>query len=82
MRWTGHVARIEEYRNVYKVLMVKSEGKRPLGRPRRIWKGGIRMDLRKIGWGSIDWIQLAQDRDWWRAVVNKVMDLRVPAPRS
>jgi hypothetical protein len=69
-------------RNVYRLLMGKPEGKRPLGRPRRRWEDGIRMDLREIGWASVDWIQLAQDRDWRRAVVNTVMNLRVLAPRS
>jgi hypothetical protein len=69
-------------RNVYRFLMGKPEGKRPLGRPRRGWEDGIRMDLRKIGWGSVDWIQLAQDRDRWRALVSTVMNLRVLAPRS
>jgi hypothetical protein len=64
-------------RNVYKVLMGKPEGKRPLGRPRGRWENGIRMDLTEISWGSVDWIQLAQDRDWWRALVNKVTNLRV-----
>jgi len=68
-------------RKVYKVLVGKPEGKRPLGRPRRRWDG-IRMDLREIGWGSVEWIQLAQDRDRWRALVNTVMNLRVLAPRS
>jgi hypothetical protein len=67
-------------RNVYKVLMGKSEGKRPLGRPRRRWEDGIRMGLRDIGWGSVEWIQLVQDRDRWRAVVNTVMNLRILAP--
>jgi hypothetical protein len=62
--------------------MGKSEGKRPLGRPRRRWEDGIRMDLREIGWGSVDWIQLAQDRDRCWAVVNTVMNLRVLSPRS
>jgi hypothetical protein len=69
-------------RNVYKVLMGMPEGRRPLGRPRRSWEDRIRMDLRKIGSGSVDWIQLAQDRDWWRALVNTVMNLWVLAPRS
>jgi hypothetical protein len=69
-------------RKVYRVLVGKPEGKRPLGRPRRRWKDGITMDLREIGWGSIHWIQLAQDRDRWRAVVDTVMNLRVLAPRS
>jgi hypothetical protein len=71
-----------EERNVYRVLMGKPEGKRPLGRSRRRWEDGIRMDLRRIGWGSVDWIQLAQDRDQWPALVNMVMNLRVMAPRS
>jgi hypothetical protein len=75
-------ARMGEERNVYRVLVRKPEGKRPLGRPRRRWEDGIRMDLREIGWGSLDWIQLAQDRDRWRAVVNTVMNLRVLASRS
>jgi hypothetical protein len=82
MRWAGHVARMGEDRNVYTVLMRKTEGKRPLGRPRRRWEDGIRMDLREIGWRSVDWIQLAQDRDRWRALVNTVMNLRVQAPRN
>jgi hypothetical protein len=69
-------------RNVYKVLMGKTEGKRPLGRPRHRWEYGIRMDLREIGWGSVDWIQLAQDRDWWWAFVNTVMNNRVLVPWS
>jgi hypothetical protein len=73
---------MEVERNVYKVLMGKPEGRRPLGRPRRRWEDGIRMDLREIGWGSVDWIQLAQDRDRWRTVVNTAMNLRVLAPWS
>jgi hypothetical protein len=64
MRWAGHVARMGEERNVYRVLMGKPEGKRPLGRPRRRWEDGIRVNRRENGWGSVDWIQLAQDRDW------------------
>jgi hypothetical protein len=71
-----------EERNVYRVFMGKPEGKRPLGRPRRRWDDGIRMDLREIGWGSVDLIQLAQDRDRWRVLVSTVMYLRVLAPRS
>jgi hypothetical protein len=82
MRWAGHVARMGEERKVYKVLMGKPEGKRPLGRPRRRWEGGIRMNRREIGWGSVAWIQLAQNRDRLRALVNTVMNLRVLAPRS
>jgi hypothetical protein len=71
-----------EERKVYKVLVGKPEGKRPLGRPRRRWEDGIKMDVREIGWRSVDWMQLAQDRDQWRAVVNTVMKLLVLAPRS
>jgi hypothetical protein len=82
MMWAGHVARMGEGRNVYKVFIGKPEGKRPLGRPRHRWEDGIRMDLREIGLGGVDWIRLAQDRDWWQAVVSAVMDLRVLAPRS
>jgi hypothetical protein len=67
---------------VYKVLVGKPEGRRPLGRPRRRWEDGIRMDLREIGLGGMDWIRLSQDRDRWRAVVCTVMKLRVLAPRS
>jgi hypothetical protein len=71
-----------EERNVYRVLMGKPEGKRPLGRPRRRWEDGIRKDFREIGLGSVDWIQSAQDRDRWRALVRAVMKLRILAPRS
>jgi hypothetical protein len=66
-----------EDRKVYKVLVGKPEGKRSLGRPRRKWEDGIRMDVREIGLGGVDWIQLAQDRDRWLAVVSAVMNLRV-----
>jgi hypothetical protein len=76
------VAHVREEMNVYRVLMGKPEGKRALGRPRCRWENGIRMDLREIGWGSVDWIQLAQDRDWWWALVNTVMNLQVLAPQS
>jgi hypothetical protein len=82
IRLAGHVARMGEERKVYKVLVGKSEGKRPLGRPRRRWEDGIRMDLREIGLEGVYWIRLAQDRDRWRAVVSAVMNLRVLAPRS
>jgi hypothetical protein len=83
MRWAGHMARKGEERKVYKVLVGKPEGKRPLGRPRRRWEDGIGMDLREIGFGGcVDWIGLSQDRDRWRAVVSAVMNLRVLAPRS
>jgi hypothetical protein len=82
MRWAGHVARIGEERNMYRVLVGKREGKTPLGRPRRRWEDWNRMDLREIVWGSVDWIQLAQDSGRWRVLVNTAMNLRVPAPRS
>jgi hypothetical protein len=65
-------------RGVYRVLVVKSEGKRPLGRPRRGWEDNIKMDLQEVGCGGMDWIELAQDRDRWRALVNTVMNLRFP----
>jgi hypothetical protein len=71
-----------EDRNVYKVLMGKPEGKRPLGRPRRRWEDGIRMYLMEMDWKSVEWIQLAQDRDRWQTLVNTAMNLRVLAPRS
>jgi hypothetical protein len=65
-------------RNAYRLLVGKSEVKRPLGRPSRRWADNIRMDLGEIGWGGVDWIDLAQDKDKWRALVNVVMNLRVP----
>jgi hypothetical protein len=71
-----------EERNVYKVFMGKPEGKRPLGRLRRRWEDGVRMDIREIGWGSVEWMQLTQDRYRRRALVNTVINLRVLAPRS
>jgi hypothetical protein len=67
-----------EKKNAYRILVGKPEGKRPLGRPRRRWEDNIRMDLRKIGWSDLGWIDLAQDRDQWRTLVNTVMNLRVP----
>jgi hypothetical protein len=73
---------MEEERKVYKVLVGKPEGKRPLGRSRRRWEDGVRMDIGEIGLGVVDWIGLSQDRDRWRAVVSEVMNLRVLAPRS
>jgi hypothetical protein len=82
MRWVGHVAHMERGRIVYTVLMGRPEGKRPLERQRRGWEYGIKMDLRDTGWGSVEWIHLAQDRDRWRALVNAAMNLRVLAPRS
>jgi hypothetical protein len=78
MRWASHVARMGEKRNACRILVGKPGGKRPLGRPRRRWEDNIKMDLRKIGWGGIDWIDLTQNRDRWRALVNTVMNLRVP----
>jgi hypothetical protein len=78
IRWTGHVARMGENRNVYRLLVGKPEGKRPLGRQRRRWVDNIRMDLGEVGWGDVDWIGLAQDRNRWRALVNSVMNLLVP----
>jgi hypothetical protein len=78
MRWAGHVARKGEKRNAYRLLVGKPEGKRPLGRPRRRWVDNTKMDLLDIGWGGVDWIGLAQDRDKWRALMNSVMNLRVP----
>jgi hypothetical protein len=82
MSWAGHVASMGEGRKVYKILVGKPEGKTPLERPRRRWEDGIKMDLREIGWGGVEWIHVAQDRDRWRAVVNAAMNLRVLAPRS
>jgi hypothetical protein len=67
-----------ERRNAYRILVGKPEGKKPLGRPRRRWVDNIKMDLREVGWDGRDWIDLAQDRDRWRAHVNAVMNLRVP----
>jgi len=78
MRWAEHVARMGEERGVYRVLVGKPEGKRPLGRPRRTWVGNIGMDLQEVGCGYVDWIGLAQDTDRWRTLVSAVMNLRVP----
>jgi hypothetical protein len=78
MRLAGHVARMGEKRNVYRLLVGKSEGKRPLGRLRHMWMDNIKMDLLEIGLNVVDWIGLAQDRYRWRALVNLVMNLRVP----
>jgi hypothetical protein len=77
MRLAGHVARTGETRNAYQILAVKSEGKRPFGRPRSRWEVNIRIDLREVGREDVDWIHLAQGRDQWRAVVNTVMKLRI-----
>ena len=78
MRLAGHVALMGEERGVYRVLVVKPEGRRPLGRPRRGWVDNIRMDLQEVGCGYMDWIGLAQDRDGWRRLVSAVTNLRVP----
>jgi hypothetical protein len=78
MRWAGHVARMGEKWNGYRLLVGKPEGKRPLGRPRRRWVDNIRMDLGEVRWGDVDWIGLSQDRNTWRALVNSVLNLRVP----
>ena len=78
MRWAGHVVHMGEERGLYRVLMGKPEGKRPLGRPRRRWVDNIRMDLQKVGCGYMDWIGLNQNRDGWRWLVSAVMNLRVP----
>jgi hypothetical protein len=78
MRWAGHVARMGEKRNAYRILVGKPEGKRPLERLRRIWVDNIKMDFRDIGLDVVDWIDLAQDRDRWRVLVNTVMNLWVP----
>jgi hypothetical protein len=78
MRWEGRIARIGERRGVYRILLWKPEGKRPLGRPRRRWEDNIKMDLQEVGCGVMDWIELAYDWDRRRALVNTIMNLRVP----
>jgi hypothetical protein len=78
MRWAGHVARMGEDRGVHRVLVGKPEGKSPLGRPRRRWENNIKMDLQKVGGGRGDWMELAQNRDRWPALVGKVRNFRVP----
>ena len=78
MRWAGQVARVWERRGVYRDLVGKPEGKRPLGRPRIRWEDNIKMDIQEVGCEGMDWIDLAQDGDRWRAVVNAVMNFRVP----
>ena len=78
MRWAGHVARVGKRRGVYRILVGKPERKRQLGRKRRRWEDNIKMDLQEVGCGDMDWIELAEDRDRWRALVNAVMNLRVP----
>jgi hypothetical protein len=78
MRLAGHVARMRETRNAYRILVGKPEGKRPLGRQSSRWVDNIKIDLREIEWDGMDWIDLAQDRDQWRALVNTMMNLQVP----
>jgi hypothetical protein len=78
IRWAGHIERMVEKRNLYRIVVGKPQGKRPLGRPRRRLVDNMEMDLTETGWDGMDWIHLAQDRDQWRALVNTVMNLRVP----
>ena len=78
VRWAGHVVRMGGRRGVYRVLVGKAEGKRPYGRPRRRWEDNIKMDLQEVGGGCGDWMELAQDRESWRALVSTVMNFRVP----
>jgi len=78
MRWAENIARIGERRGAYMVLVGKPEGKKPLGRPRHRWEEHIKMNLQEVGCGGMDWIELAQDRDRWRALVNAVTIFRVP----
>jgi len=78
MRWTGHAARMGESKDVYIVLVRKPEGERPLGRPRGTLMDNIKMDIQEVEYGGIDWIELAKDKDRWRALVNAAMNLRAP----
>jgi hypothetical protein len=78
MRWVAHVARMWEGRGIYRVLVGKPEGKRPRRRPRRRWENNNKIDIQEVGCEGMDWIELAQDRHWWRALVNALMNLRVP----
>jgi hypothetical protein len=78
LKWAGHVARMGEGKGVYRVLVGRPQGARPLGRPRRRWEDNIKMDLREIGINEANWIRLAQNRVQWRAFVNTVMNLWVP----
>ena len=74
MRWAGHVACMGEGRGMYRLLVGRPGGKRPMGRPRHRWEDNIKVDLQEVGCGSMDWISVAQDRDTWRALVNAVMN--------
>jgi hypothetical protein len=78
IRWAGHVARMVERRSAYRLLVGKPEGKRPLGRPRHRWMDNIRMEFVVVEWGDVDWIGLARDRDRWGALVNSILNLRIP----
>jgi hypothetical protein len=78
MRWAGHVVRMGEGSGEYNISVGRPEGRRPLGKPRRRWEDNIKMDLREIGFEDVDWIRWVQDRERWRALVNTVMNLRVP----
>jgi hypothetical protein len=78
IRWARHVACMRERRSVYRVSVGKPEGKRPIGSPRCRWEDNIKMDLQEVGWGYLDWVELAQERDTWRTLVNAVMNLQVP----
>jgi hypothetical protein len=78
IRWTGNKACRGEKKNAYRILVGKPERKTPLGRPRHGWEDNIKMDLREIGWGGMYWIELAQDRDQWRALCNTIMNLWIP----
>ena len=78
LRWAGHVARMEESRSAFKMLTGKPTEKRPLGRPRRRWEDNIRMDLEEIGISAGNWVDSAQNRDYWRALVNAALNLRIP----
>ena len=82
MGWAGHVAGMGESRGVYRILVGKPEGKRPLERPRSRWEDNIKTDLQEVGFRGMDWIELAQDMDRWRALVSTVMNLRVPKMRG
>jgi len=78
MEWVGHLTRMGDRRVVYSILVGKPEGKRTLGRPRRRWEDNKKMNLQEVGYGGVDWIELAQDRDMWQALVTAVMKLRIP----
>jgi hypothetical protein len=78
MKWVGHVERLGEKRNAYRLLVGNPEEKRPQGKPRHRWVDNIKMDLGEMGWAGVDWIGVGQDSDKWKALVNSVMNLWVP----